>query len=145
MTVVIMSINKIVIVMVTAVVLSAASGLTAQQTAPHVMPDQMKMPADMAAKCKAMMAEHDKMMAATKAADEKLDSLVVKMNAASPAAKPTATASVVTEIVLQRRTMRDGMMKMEHDTMSHMMEHMQHGKDSMAMCPLMKSMGGAKH
>jgi hypothetical protein len=31
--------------------------------------------------------------------------------------------------------------------MGHMMEHMQEGKDSMAMCPMMKSMpvGGMKH
>jgi len=26
-----------------------------------------------------------------------------------------------------------------------MMEHMQAGKDSMAMCPMMKQMGGMKH
>jgi len=31
------------------------------------------------------------------------------------------------------------------DVMGHMMEHMQAGKDSMAMCPMMKQMGGMKH
>jgi hypothetical protein len=40
--------------------------------------------------------------------------------------------------------MRDGMMKMQHGMMGHMMEHMQAGKDSMAMCPMMKQMGGTK-
>ena len=40
-----------------------------------------------------------------------------------------------------RRTMRDGMVKMRQD----MMAHMQAGKDSMAMCPMMKQMGDMKH
>jgi hypothetical protein len=31
-----------------------------------------------------------------------------------------------------------------NDQMSHMMEHMQAGTDSMAMCPMMKQMGGMK-
>jgi hypothetical protein len=46
--------------------------------------------------------------------------------------------------VTQRRTMRDGMMKMQEDMMSHMMEHMQAGKESMAMCPMMKQTVGTK-
>ena len=36
------------------------------------------------------------------------------------------------------------MMKMQDGMMSHMMEHMQAGKDSMASCPMMKSMGDKK-
>jgi len=40
--------------------------------------------------------------------------------------------------------MRDGMMKMQEGMMSHMMEHMQAGTGSMAMCPMMKQMGGMK-
>jgi len=51
---------------------------------------------------------------------------------------------VVNEMVIQRRTAQDGMMKMQHTMMAHMMEHMQAGKDSMAMCPMMKQMGGMK-
>ena len=51
---------------------------------------------------------------------------------------------VVTEIVTQRKTMREGMMSMHEGVMSHMMEHMQAGPQSMAMCPMMK-MGGMKH
>jgi hypothetical protein len=70
-----------------------------------------------------MIAEHEKMMAQAKAPDVRLDGLVATMNA-----------------------VRDGMMTMESD----MMEHMQEGKDSMAMCPMMKMMkskpmGGMKH
>jgi hypothetical protein len=56
-----------------------------------------------------------------------------------------ATATVVTEMVMQRRTMQEGMMKMEQGMMTHMMEHMQAGTASMAMCPLMKQTGDVKH
>ncbi len=42
---------------------------------------------------------------------------------ASGAEKTTATAVVVTELVAQRVTMRDGMMKMQEGMMTHMMEH----------------------
>ena len=100
--------------------------------------------ADMAEKCKAMMAEREKMMAEMKAADQRLDELVTKMNSASGQAKVDATAAAVTEIVAQRRTMRDRMMQMHQGMMSHMMEHMQAGPQSMGMCPMMK-MGAMKH
>jgi len=103
------------------------------------------MAADMAAKCEAMMADHEKMMTGMKAADQRLDDLVVKMNAASGAEKADTTAAVVNEMVAQRRTLRDGMMKMQQGMMAHMMDHMQAGKDSMASCPMMKQMGGMKH
>ncbi len=102
------------------------------------------MAADMAAKCQAMMADRDKMMADMKAADQKLDDLVSRMNAASGVEKADATAAVVTEMVTERRTMRDGMMKMQQAMMAHMMEHMQSGQP-MAMCPMMKPMGDMKH
>ena len=36
------------------------------------------------------------------------------------------------------------MMKMQEGMMSHMMEHMQAGKESMASCPMMKPMGSMK-
>jgi hypothetical protein len=145
-----MSVKRIVTALITGcaavLVLTAAPGLAAQASAKpqQVSTGQMKT-ADMAAKCQAMMAEHEKMMTDMKAADQRLDDLVVKMNAASGMEKTAATASVVTEMVAQRRTMRDGMMKMQQDMMVHMMEHMQAGKDSMAMCPMMKHMGDKKH
>jgi hypothetical protein len=91
-----------------------------------------------------MMADHEKMMADVKAADEHLDGLVAKMNDASGQAKVDATAATVTEIVAQRKTMRERMMGMQHEMMTHMMEHMQAGPESMAMCPMMK-MKGMKH
>ena len=67
------------------------------------------------------------------------------MNAASGMEQATATTAVVNEMITQRRSMQDGMMKMQHGRMAHMTEHMQAGKDSMAMCPMMKPMGGMKH
>jgi uncharacterized protein YaiL (DUF2058 family) len=129
------------------VVLSAAPDLAAQTPQKPNPPatDTAKPPSGMEAKCKAMMAEKEKMMADMKAADQRLDSLVVTMNTASGMEKMAATAAVVSEMVTQRRTMRNGMMKMQEDMMSHMMEHMQAGKESMAMCPMMKPMGGMKH
>jgi hypothetical protein len=94
----------------------------------------------MAAKCQAMLVDQEQMLTEMKIADERLDALVSKMNGASGTDKADATAAVVTEMVTQRRTMRDGAMKMQHEMMTHMTEHMQAGKDSMAMCPMMKQM-----
>ena len=130
-----------------AVVISAVPGLAAQtpHQPQHAATAKAKPPSGMEAKCQAMMAEKEKMMTDMKAADQRIDDLVATMNAASGMEKMAATAAVVTEMVTERRTMRDGMMKMQQDMMGHMMEHMQAGKDSMAMCPMMKPMGGMKH
>jgi len=130
-----------------AVVISAVPGLAAQmpQEHQHAGTDTVKPPSGMAAECQAMMAEHEKMTADMKAADQRLDRLVAAMNAASGMEKMAATATVVTEMVTERRTMGDGMMKMQHGMMGHMMEHMQAGKESMAACPMMKQMGDMKH
>jgi hypothetical protein len=91
-----------------------------------------------------MMAGHEKMMAQMKAADERLDGLVAKMIAATGHSQVDATAAAVAEIVAQRKTMREQTMKMDEDMMHHMMAHMHGGKESMAMCPMMK-VGAAKH
>jgi hypothetical protein len=131
-------------------VIAAMPGLVGQvpkepaQAATGQVKPHAAMDADMAAKCQAMMADHEKMMADMKAADQRLDDLVVKMNAASGTEKTNAIAAVVNEMVSQRRTMRDGMMKMQQGMMAHMAEHMQAGKGAMAMCPMMKQMGGMK-
>ena len=128
------------------VLMSAVPGLAAQtpQEHQHGATDQVKPASGMEAKCQAMMAEREKMMTAMKAADQRLDDLVAKMHTAAGMEKMAATANVVTEMVTQRRTMRDGMMKMQEGMMSHMMEHMQAGTGSMAMCPMMKQTGGMK-
>ena len=121
---------------------SPAFAARAPQEHQHAAPAKAKAHAGMDAKCQAMMAEKQTMMADMKAADQRVDGLVATMNAASGMAKADATTAVVSEMAAQRKTMRDGMMKMEEDMMAHMMEHMKAGKDSMAMCPMMKQMGG---
>ena len=142
-----------------ALVIVASPGLAAQAKPEHQHPaaaqatpehqhaatDQAKPATGMAAKDHAMMAEREKMMAEMTAADQRLDGLVATMNAASGADKTTATVAVVTTMIAQQRTMRDGMMQRQAGMMAHMMEHMQEGKNSMAMCPMMKPMGGMKH
>ncbi|MEO6212671.1 MAG: hypothetical protein ABIP65_03490 [Vicinamibacterales bacterium] len=122
------------------VVMSAVPSLAAQTSQAHQHPATAKeMPTSgMAAKCQAMMEAHEKMMKDMKAADQRLDGLVVTMNTASGTEKPAATATVVTEMVTQDRAMRAGMMKMHQDMVGHTAEHMQAGKDSMAMCPMTK-------
>ena len=141
--------NRIVTAMIVAcavVVMSAAPGLAAQMHKPqHAAADKAKPHSGMAAKDQAMMAEHGKMMADMKAADQRLTDLVATMNSATGAEKTTATAAVVTEMVAQSRTMREGMMKMQQGMMPHMMEHMQEGTTSMAACPMMKPMADMKH
>jgi hypothetical protein len=142
-----MSVKRIVKAMVSGyavIVVSAATGLAAQtpQEHQHAATDQ---PASgMEATCQAMMAEREHMMTAMKAADQRLDDLVATMNTAAGMEKMAATANVVTEMVAERRTIRDGMMNMQEGMMSHMMEHMQAGTGAMAMCPMMKQTGGMK-
>ena len=118
--------------------LSLSASAYAQDTQHAQQRTPAKPSADMGAKCQAMMAEHQKMMGEMKAADERLDQLVAKMNAASGQAKVDATAAAVAELVAQRTTMRDRMMQMHHGMMGHMTEHMQDGRQAMAMCPMMK-------
>ena len=135
-----------------AIGIAPSAGISAQAAPARQRPSaaQATPASAMDAKCQAMMAEHEKMMADTRAADQRLDGLVATMKAATGQAKVDATATVVSEIVAQRKAMHDGMMTMQSDMMSHMMEHMEAGKDSMAMCPMMKMMkskpmGGVKH
>ena len=144
-----MRVNKTVSALVAGcavVVMSSVSGLAAQTTQEHqhAAAAKAKPPSGMEAKCQAMMAEKEKMMADMKAADQRLTDLVAKMNAASGMNQVTATVAAVTEMVAQNRAMHANMMKMQQSMMPHMMEHMKEGNDSMAMCPMMKPMGDMK-
>jgi len=126
-------------------IMALALGVVAQaqtQAPQHQHPQPPAQQAgDMAEKCKAMMAGHQKMMGEMKAVDQRLDELVAKMNAASGPAKLDATAAAVTELVAARKAMHGGMMGMHQSMAGHMMEHMQAGPQSMAMCPMMKGGG----
>jgi hypothetical protein len=118
-----------------------ALGLGGQAQEPRAEQPQAQQPADMSARCKAMMAEHGKMMEEMKAADQRIDQLVAKMNQASGQAKVDAVAETVTEMVSQRRAMHARMTEMQGRMMSHAMEHMQAGPGSAAACPMMKMHG----
>ena len=139
-----MTMNCVRSILTTMLVLGPAIAGHAQQPQHEHQQTAAKPSVDMAARCKGMMAQHEKMMAEMKAADQRLDELVAKMNQASGQGKVDATAATVTEIVAQRRMMRDRMMHMHHQMMGHMGGHMQAGAQSMAMCPMMK-MGGMQH
>jgi hypothetical protein len=128
-----------------AILLAPAAGTGAPQDPKHDHQQTAAKPAaDKSPKCQALMAGHEKVMAQMKAADERLDALAAKMTAATGHSQIDAISAVVLEMVAQRTTMRGQMTKMHGEMMSHMMEHMQAGKESMAMCPMMK-MGGMKH
>lgn len=139
-----MTMQRVRWILSTVLVLGLAIAGHAQQPQHEHQQTPAKAAADMSEKCKGMMGQHEKMMAEVKAADQRLDELVAKMNQASGQSRVDAVATVVTEMVTQRKTMRDRMMHMHHQMMGHMGEHMQAGAPSMAMCPMMK-MGGMQH
>ena len=96
----------------------------------------------MMAECNAMMAKRHAMMDQMKAMDTKLNSLVKAMDEAKGNKKVDATAAVVNELVVQRKTMRDAMESMQPMMMQHMMKHMQMRmmkgmSESMSGCPMM--------
>ena len=137
------SLAEVVAIGCAAVIIAASPGVAGQQPAMPQHPAADQAGPGVTAKEHVMMLERNNMMAGMQAADLRLDGLVATMNAASGDDQVEATAKVVTEMVAQRRAMRDGMMAMQARMMSHMMEHMQAGSASMASCPMMK-MGDPK-
>lgn len=120
--------------------------LLAQSEMPKQMPmkpgAEMKMDA-MPADCKAMMERHEAMQARMKEMDDRLDRMVVAMNAARGSAKVDRTAEVVQELVAQRTQMRGQMASMMPMMMQHMGGHMQQGMkmmhEGMEHCPMMQA------
>jgi hypothetical protein len=117
--------------------------VSAQQPASPTIPQaatptEGKQDAAMMEKCKM---EHEKRMAEMKAMDARIDDKLAAMNAAKGDQKVEAMASVINELVSQRREMRGKVGTMHHhDGMKHPMM----GKES-AMpldCPMMKHQGG---
>ena len=94
----------------------------------------------MMAQCKEMMQKKEQMQADFKEQDAKVDDLVTKMNTSTGADRVEAMAAVVTELSVQRKVRQEKMTAMQADLMQHMMEHMQMGKQSMSMCPMMNAM-----
>lgn len=94
--------------------------------------------------CQEMMKKKQEMMAEIKAQDVELAAQVEKMNSATADKKLDLTAAVVTRLVEQRAAMHAKRAEMQEEMMTHMMRHMQMGKESMSQCPMMKGMGGMK-
>jgi hypothetical protein len=87
-------------------------------------PDAVQQGAPAASGMGDMKQMHEKMMAAMKAGDARLDALVTTMNAAaSNDAKTNAVAAVVTELVAQHKAM--------HGHMNEMHQHMMMGQPMM--------------
>ena len=97
--------------------LLAAVGSQQTQSPTPSSPAGQSPQADMAG----MMKMHQQMMAEMKAADAKLDALVKDMNAATGAAKISAIAQVVNELVRQQKTMYEHMGSMDQQMMMQMM------------------------
>lgn len=116
-----------------AVVAQVPPGQSGQKGQRATAPSQKKMTMD----CDQMMAAHQKMLDEVKAMDSRLDDLTQKMNTATGQAKIDATAAVVSELVSQRKTMREHMESMQGKMMQHMGEHIAMGK-GLADCPMMK-------
>ena len=112
----------------------AQAGTAAPPDAQHMTDAQMK------GHCQDMKAQKLKMKDDMKAQDAELNELVGKMNRAPDDKKPGLMAAVVTQIVEQRTAMDVRHGKMDDEMMTHMMQHMQMGKDSMSQCPMMKDM-----
>jgi len=98
------------------------------------------------ADCAAMKKMSEEMLASQKAADARLDALVVTMNSAKGDARVDATAAVISELVRQRGTMRGHMTRMHSSMMEHMMQHLEDAappdmqkrmKEAMEDCPMM--------
>jgi hypothetical protein len=117
-----------------------------QAQQPSAKPGMQGMHGKMTMDCQQMMQMHQKMMQDMQAMDSRLDTLVQQMNSATGQAKVDGTAAVVSELVAQRKQMREGMSTMQGQMMQHMAEHMQSGGSAgMMNCPMMKDMqkGGA--
>jgi len=92
--------------------------------------------------CQAMKEQKQEMKEDMKAQDAELTEQVAKMNRAPQDKRADLMAAVVTQMVEQRIAMDARKAKLEEEKMEHMMEHMQMGKESMALCPMMKGMKG---
>lgn len=90
--------------------------------------------------CQMTMDQKQKMSDDMKAQDAELTAHVAKMNSASEGEKISVMAAVITHMAEQHVAMNARMAKMDEQKMKHMMQHMEMGKDSMAMCPMMKDM-----
>ena len=126
----------------------AAQAPTAAPTAQQQAPSANATKQDQAAATSGqnMMAMRQKMMAAQKESDARLQPLVDKMNAATGSAEVDAMAAVVTELVRQHTVDGQSMNQMSQMMMPNMMGMMMQGmtadmRNLAAQCPMMKGFG----
>jgi hypothetical protein len=103
------------------------------------------MVADLAAKCRAMTADHERMMAELSAAGRRLDVLVAQMDTESGPDRTDEAAAIVTAVVAQCLAMRNLVVTMERGMTAHLMEHMLAAKGAIAPCPMMRPPGRTTH
>jgi hypothetical protein len=99
---------------------------------------------DMMKSCRDMMEQKHQMMAEMKAQDTALSEQVTEMNSAADRKKIGLLAAIVTRLVEQRSAMHAKEAAMHEKMMTHMMAHMEMGKDSMAGCSMMDGMSDMK-
>ncbi len=98
--------------------------------------------AAMMEKCQEMGEKHEAMQQKMAEQNERLHERVEAMNAATGEEKVEAIATVINELIEQRQSMHDMMMKMGPEMMHHMMEHMNPDMmgEMMKDCPMMRMM-----
>lgn len=87
-----------------------------QSAAPEgsIAPDRMKRREERRQRREERMKRHDEMVAKKKEMDARLDEKVAAMDAAKGDQKVEAMAAVIKELVSQRKSMHEQMMKMHH-------------------------------
>jgi hypothetical protein len=104
----------------------------------------MMMDGKMTERCQEMMSQRHKLHEEMKAQDAELSEEAAAMNSAPEDKKLSLMAALVTHMVEQRSAMNMRMERMHGDMMTHMMQHMEMGKESLSQCPMMKGMRGMK-
>jgi len=106
------------------------------------LPGQLRSadPADgkMMEQCRVMKEQKQKLQSDIDSQSIQLADRIERMNRAPREEKVELLAAVVTDMAEQQTSMNARKAKMGEDMMSHMMQHMQMGKDSMAQCPMMQ-------
>jgi hypothetical protein len=118
-------------------VFAVAQQATTQSAPPREHPAGPERKMDTTENAKDWQAKHEKMAAEMKAMDIRLDEKLAAMNAATGDQKVEAMASVINELVSQRKEMRADLGFMHHG-----MRGLMTGHAGPMDCPMMKHHGG---
>lgn len=128
---------KLILCSVLALGLSAALWFPGQARSADPVDGKM-MDAKMMEHCRAMKEQKQKLQSDLDSQAIQLRDQIEKMNRAPREEKVELLAAVVTDMAEQQANMNARKSKLMDGMMTHMMEHMQMGKDSMAQCPMMQ-------